>query len=168
MLTYEIGLPPSGKKDGFNLLYDGYFTIPYIIDTIQNSPASHQFTTQAKLNVWIGAIYEEEPIKYQYVLDGINIHQTPRGKSKVNITLCRRKSYQKTDIEDLFSIFDQVRPVDSHLDVRLPKKLTTPKSISKGSKVPQRKLNKEALFVQYDKNKNVSLLSAPTPIKSVP
>ena len=33
---------------------------------------------------------------------------------------------------------------------------------------PQIKFCKEALFVKYDKKKNVSLLSAPTPIKSLP
>ena len=36
ILTYEIELPPSGKKIGFNLLDDEDFTIPYIIDTILN------------------------------------------------------------------------------------------------------------------------------------
>ena len=35
MLTYEIELPPSGKKFGFNLLDDEDFTMPYVIDTIQ-------------------------------------------------------------------------------------------------------------------------------------
>ena len=42
IITYDIELPPSGKKIGFNLLYDEYFTIPYITDTIKNSPAGHQ------------------------------------------------------------------------------------------------------------------------------
>ena len=42
IITYEIDLSPSGKKVGFNLLDDEGFTIPYIIDTIPNSPASHQ------------------------------------------------------------------------------------------------------------------------------
>ena len=42
IITYEIDLSPSGKKVGFNLLDDEVFTIPYIIDTIPNSPASHQ------------------------------------------------------------------------------------------------------------------------------
>ena len=48
IITYEIELPPSGKKIGFNLLYDEYFKIPYVIDKIKNSPAGHQLTTQAK------------------------------------------------------------------------------------------------------------------------
>ena len=42
ILTYEIELPPSGKKFGFNLLDDEYFTIVYITDTIPNSPAGCQ------------------------------------------------------------------------------------------------------------------------------
>ena len=34
--TYEIELPPSGKKIGLKLLEDEYFTIPYVIDAITN------------------------------------------------------------------------------------------------------------------------------------
>ena len=34
ILTFEIELPPSGKKIGFNLLDDEDFTIPYVTDTI--------------------------------------------------------------------------------------------------------------------------------------
>ena len=56
ILTYEIELPPSGKKVGFNLLGYEYFTITYITDIILNSPDGHQLTTQAKQNVWIIAI----------------------------------------------------------------------------------------------------------------
>ena len=39
IVTYDIELPPSGKKVGFNLLDDENFTIPYITDTIPNMPA---------------------------------------------------------------------------------------------------------------------------------
>ena len=42
IITYDIELPTSGKKIGFNLLDDEDFTIPYITDTIPNSPAVHQ------------------------------------------------------------------------------------------------------------------------------
>ena len=34
IITYDIELPPSGKKIGFKLLDDENFTIPYITDTI--------------------------------------------------------------------------------------------------------------------------------------
>ena len=50
ILAYEIELPTSGNNVGFNLLNDEYFTIPYAVDTIPNSPSSHQFTTKAKKN----------------------------------------------------------------------------------------------------------------------
>ena len=36
IITYDIELPPSGKKIGFNLLDDKDFTIPYITDTTQS------------------------------------------------------------------------------------------------------------------------------------
>ena len=42
----------------------------------------------------------------------------------------------------------------------------TPKKIGEGLKGPQIKLQKEDLFVQYDKNENVRLLLDPVPIKS--
>ena len=56
----------------------------------------------------------------------------------------------------------------SHLEVSLPEKPLTPKNISESLKGPQRKLWKEPLFVQYDKNKSVSLISYLIPIKSLP
>ena len=52
-LTYEIELPPSENKVGFNLLDDEDITIPCINNTIQTLPAGHQLPTQSKLNVWI-------------------------------------------------------------------------------------------------------------------
>ena len=118
--------------------------------------------------MWIIDINGEEHIIDQCALDELNWHQTPRGKYKVNISLCRRKSYQITDLEEIKSIFDLVRPVVSNIEVRIPKKPTTPRNIGEGLKVPQRLLCKGALFVQYDKNKITSLLSAPTPIKYLP
>ena len=82
----------------FYLLDDEYFTITYITDTIPNSPAGHQIPSQAKQNLWIVAINGEEPITAQGVLNELNRHQTPRGKSNIKISLCRRKSYQRTDL----------------------------------------------------------------------
>ena len=65
VLTYEIELPPAEKKISFNLLYDEDFTIPYITDTIPNSPFSHQLPTQGLNFLWIVAINGEEPITDQ-------------------------------------------------------------------------------------------------------
>ena len=93
IITYDVELPPSVKKVDFNLLDDEYFTIPYITDTIPNSPAGHQLPSQAKRNVCIVAINVEEPITDQDILDELNRHQNPRGISKIKISLCRRKSY---------------------------------------------------------------------------
>ena len=95
MITYGTEFPPSGKKNGFNLLDDEYFTIPYITDTntIPNSPAGHHLPSQAKQNMWIVAINGEEPITAQVLLDELNGHQTPRGKSKIKIIFCRSNSY---------------------------------------------------------------------------
>ena len=45
----------------------------------------------------------------------------------------------------------------SHIEFCLPKKPPTPKNIGEGLKGSQRKLWKEALLVQYDKNKKAHL-----------
>ena len=115
IITYDIELTPSGKKIGFNLLDDEYFTIPYITDIIPKQPAGHQLPSQAKIKMWIASINGEQTITSQGVLDEINNHQTPQGKSNINISLCRRKIYQRTDIGEIHSRFDQVRPVVSYL-----------------------------------------------------
>ena len=104
ILTYEIEFLPSGKNIGFDLLDDEDFTIPYITDTILNSPDGHQLPIQAKLNVCIIDINVEEPITAQGALDELNRHQTLRVKSKVNISLFRNMSYRRTYLEEIRSI----------------------------------------------------------------
>ena len=56
----------------------------------------------------------------------------------------------------------------SYIEVLLPKKRPTPNNIGEGFKVPQRQFWKEALFVQYNKNNNASILLIPIPIKYLP
>ena len=114
--------------------------------------------------MWIISINREEPITAQGEFDELKCYQTPHGKYKINISLFRRKSYQSIDLEDIRSIFDQVRAVVSNIEVLLPEKPLTPKNIGEALKVPQRKFCKEALFVQYEK-KNVSLLLSLIPTK---
>ena len=99
-------------------------------------PAGHQIPSQAKRNVWIVAINGEEPIIAQGVLDELNCHQISRSKSKINIHLCIRKSYQSIDLEEIRSRFDLVRPVVSHLEIHLPKRPPTPKNICESLGVP--------------------------------
>ena len=77
VITYKIELPPSGQKFDFYLLYDEDFTIPYITDTIPNSPDGHQLLKQAKLNRWIIDINGEEHITCQGALDELNRYQKP-------------------------------------------------------------------------------------------
>ena len=108
--------------------------------------------------VWIIAINGEEHITAQGVIDELNRHQTPRGKSYTKISLCIRKSYQRTDLEEIRSRFDQVRPVVSHLD---PNKPPTPNNIGEGLNVPQRQILKNSYFFQYNNNRIVSLLPYP-------
>ena len=147
---------------------DEYFKISYVIDKIPNSPASHELPTQAKINVWIISINVEEPITSQGTLDELNCHKTTHGKSKVNISIRKKKSYQRTDLEEIWSRFDQDRPVVSNIEVTLPEKPLTQKNIGKSLKGHQRQWQKESLFVQYDNNENVNIILAPIPTKSLP
>ena len=80
----------------------------------------------------------------------------------------KKEELSEKNIEDIRSRFDQVISVVSHIEVHILKKTLTQKNISEGLKVPQRKLWKEALFVQYDKNENSRLLSDLIPIKYLP
>ena len=80
----------------------------------------------------------EEPITSQGELDKNNYHQNPHIKFKVKISLCKIKSYQRTDLEEIHSRFDQVRPLVSHIEFRIPNKPTTQKNIGEGLKGPQR------------------------------
>ena len=45
IITYEIELPPSGEKIGYNSLDDEDFTRLYVTGTIPNSPAGHKLPT---------------------------------------------------------------------------------------------------------------------------
>ena len=118
--------------------------------------------------MWIIDINGDKSITYQGALDELQQHQTPRWKSKVNISLCKRKRYHITDLEEICSIFDQVGPVVSHPEVHIPVKSLFPNKIGEYLKVTQRQLWKEYLFLKYEKNKNVSLLYPPIPIKYLP
>ena len=84
----------------------------------------------------------EEPITAQGDLNELNLHKNPCGKSKVKISICRRKIYQRTDLADIFSRFDQVRPVVSNIEFRLLEKNYTPKNTDEGLKGLPIKLQK--------------------------
>ena len=93
--------------------------------------------------MWIITINRKEIITAQGEFDELNFHQTPHGKSKVKISLCRRKSYQRTEIEEIISRFYQFRFVVSHIQVCLPNKPPTPNNIGEVLKVPQRNYGKK-------------------------
>ena len=87
--------------------------------------------------MWIISSNGEEPTTDQGALDEIHTQKHHHGKSKINISLCIMKSYQRTDIDDIRSKFDQVRPVVSHLEFHLLEKPFTPKKIGEDLKGPQ-------------------------------
>ena len=66
-----------------------------------------------------------------------------------------KKSYQRTDLEEIWSIFHQIIVVVSHIVFRIPDNPLPPKNIRYYVQVPQRQFWGEDLFLKYDKNKNV-------------
>ena len=72
-----------------------------MIGTITNSSASPQIPTQYNNSVWAVAINGEEPITEKGALDELYRYQTQHSKSKVMISLRRRKIYQRTYLEEL-------------------------------------------------------------------
>ena len=86
--------------------------------------------------MWIIAINGRYPITDQGALDELNHYQTPHGKSKASISLCRSNSDQRTYLKYICSIFYQFRPIVSHIEVSLPNKPPIPKNIGgKGLKI---------------------------------
>ena len=118
--------------------------------------------------MWIISINGEDPVTSQGALNKLQRHQNQLGKTNLKVSIFIRKSYKRKNIEDIRSIFDQVRPVVSHLEVIQPWKPLTPNNIVEAIKDPKREYWKEALFVQYEKNKNFSLILYPIPITSPP
>ena len=89
--------------------------------------------------MWNICINGEEPITSKGALDERQRYHTNCGKSNVNISLCQRKSYQRTDIEEIWSIFDQVRPVVSHLVFFITEEPINLKNIGESLKVTHHK-----------------------------
>ena len=95
----------------------------------------------------------EDTITAQGVLDKLNRHQIQQGKSNIKISLYVLNNYQRIYLEEIRSIFDQVRPMVSHIEVSLTKKPPMPKNFGEALGGPQRKLWKEDPLVQYEYNK---------------
>ena len=81
--------------------------------------------------MWIIVINWEEPITSKGDLDELNQHKNSHEKSKVKISLLRSKIYQRTDLEYIRSVFDQVISMVSHIKFHHPEKSLTPKILVK-------------------------------------
>ena len=87
--------------------------------------------TVFNFRLWVIAISGEYPIISKCETDEIQRYHTPCGIYMVNTSFYKRKSYQQTDFEYIWSIFYQVRLEFSHLKVCLPEKPPTPNNIGK-------------------------------------
>ena len=73
-------------------MVDDYFRIPFIIDTITNSPAGHQLLTQSKKHSSIIFINGKDTITAKGSFEKLQYNHSKHLNPKVNISLCRRKS----------------------------------------------------------------------------
>ena len=71
-----LEISPQGKKIGLNIMDDDGSTIPYILVTIKNYPAGHQFQPQLKNNVWIMESEKEYSLMLKVCLQEYNKSNT--------------------------------------------------------------------------------------------
>ena len=108
--------------------------------------------------MWDVAINGEEPITEKGALNEIQSYYTQYGESSININLCRRKSYQGKDLEEIRSIFDQVKSVVLHLEVSLPKNPLTPKTLEILIKILSDNSGKKIYLYNTTRKKVLTLL----------
>ena len=140
---------------------DYYFTIQYILDVIPKSPAGHKIPAQAKNNIRIITINVEDTITAKDTIYELKHCHNQCGKYKVKIILSRNKIYQRTYIEEIRSIFYQVWPVVSHIEICLPENFKTPKNIGEALKGPKRKFWKGYLSFSVITTRILTLFQTP-------
>ena len=144
---------------------DDNINITYIVATVPNYPSDHQIPSHKNKSVWILGIYGQELITAKGALGDIKLHQPNKGKSKVNISIFKIECFQRIKLEYLRPSFDQTRPVVSYLEFCIAQKRIVPKNIGDDIKVTQYQLWEVDLFVQYDNNKNINIISSTFTIK---
>ena len=120
---------PQSKKIVINLMDDDDLNITYILYNIPNYPSVHQLPSQANNNLYVLKMDGEEPITAKCAPEDIRLHQNNKWKLNFWILIFEWKCSQRTNLEDIGSLFHQIRPIVSHLEVRLPQKPKFPKNI---------------------------------------
>ena len=96
------------------------------------SPTSN--TSQEK--ICIISINVKYPTTSNGVVDKMQCYHAQCGNSKVKIILFRSKIYQHIDLKELWSIFDQIRPIASNFIFHLQEKPKSPRKSYKLLKAP--------------------------------
>ena len=123
------------------------FTIPYIIDTIPNSPEGYQLSTQAKKkNVLLITMKKTHHLQSLPWLDVTLSDSTWKVQSKYN--LVQEEKIPTYIFRRNFSRFDQIIILVSHLEAFLPYNTKVPNNIEESLKGLQYQLWKAVSFVQ--------------------
>eukprot|EP00978_Attheya_sp_CCMP212_P001989 scaffold4105_cov47-Attheya_sp.AAC.2 len=168
MHTFQISIPPQGRKFHIQVGDDQEYHIPFLDRVYVDSLWFNELPlSSAQRNVWIVAINNEEPIMGTSFIFYLHHLQDPVKVCQATLILARRTCHTMTNFQELWSQFDQMRPVISHL-ASFPKCRMTYANIGECLKSAERTCWKEALFAQYDKNAEANLFTKPIPVKNLP
>eukprot|EP00978_Attheya_sp_CCMP212_P016076 scaffold41833_cov35-Attheya_sp.AAC.4 len=165
--TYQVDIPPQGQRFYIQVRDDIDFYIPYLDKLFRESPWLRTLPPTTRRNMWIVSINAEEPIMGANFIDIIKLLQHPTETTTAERILAKRDPTAVTSYQGHRAIFDQMRPIISHM-TSLPMKPTVQSNIGTALKSPDRYHWKEACFSQYDKNAEANAFSKPIPVSALP
>jgi len=165
--TYQVDIPPQGQRFYIQVGDDSDFHIPYLDKLFRESPWLRTLPPFARRNMWIVSINAEEPIMGTTFIDIIKSLQHATETTTAELILAKRDPTAVTSYQGHRAIFDQMRPIISHM-ASLPIKPTVQSNIGTALKSPDRYHWKEACFSQYDKNAEANAFSKPIPVSALP
>ena len=115
LFTYDVTLPQTGTF-GLVLQDDEHFGLPAIVSIETDSPFLKGCKKSLHRQAWIISIHQDEPITVDRTLEYMN-YLRRNNILTVKVTLSKRLTTQKTNYEELWSRFDNIRPIVSKATV---------------------------------------------------
>eukprot|EP00978_Attheya_sp_CCMP212_P013210 scaffold33172_cov29-Attheya_sp.AAC.2 len=142
-----------------------HYHIPFIDKVHPESPWLPVLSPNARHNMWIVTINEEQLIMALLFIEYIRTLQHPTDTVTATLILAKRISTGGTNFQELRASFDQMRPCISHF-VSLVSKPQDQTNIGSALKSSERHHWKSACFSQYYKNSEANLFSKPLPSRN--
>jgi hypothetical protein len=93
--------------------------------------------------------------------------QHPTDATTAILVLAKQPPFSSTNFQEHRAMFDQMRPVISHL-ASLPRRPAAQTNIGSALKSLDRHHWKSSLFFQYDKNADANVFTKPLPVSTLP